>query len=162
MIDAKDRLEATRARLRLAMVPPPEPDRPRLANNNGQSLLHKALELPGIESVAHSVGAWWSHHPLRPMAQIANEASTAAIRPLAERSPYALVLTAGAIGMALVWSRPWRWIFRSAILAGLVPRLATRIVSRLPIESWISMVSAALRRSSGPASRRAVRSTRGV
>lgn len=160
MSDAMKRLEGSRARLRLAMAPPVVPDVPRLTDSPSDSVFHRVLEFPAVESVIESVSAWWSHHPLRPVAQVANEASAAVVRPLAQRNPFVLVLAAAAVGAVLTWSRPWRWIFRSALFAGLAPQLATRIVSRLPLESWMSMLSAALSRPTATAGRQATRTTR--
>ncbi len=97
-----------------------------------------------ISAVAESVEAWWANHPLRPVAGVAVEASDAVIQPLAQRHPLALVGVAALAGASLVWSRPWRWALRSALFAGLLPQLASRVVSSLPIESWINMVSSAL------------------
>ena len=55
-----------------------------------------------------------------------------------------LMLVAGVAGAGLAWTRPWRWIFRSALFAGLVPQLVARFASSLPIESWMSMVGASM------------------
>lgn len=143
MSEALARIEASRERLRLAMLPPPpkaaDPGAPRPA-----SLLHRLSALPLVNAVIESVTSWWVHHPLRPVAQIAGEASNAVVRPIAQRNPLLLVLAASVIGAALAWTRPWRFIFRSALFAGLVPQLAARVVSHLPIESWMSMVGASL------------------
>ena len=143
MSEALARLEASRTRLRLAMLPPPAAE-PSTSAPHGESLLHKFSALPLVSAVTESVSAWWSHHPMRPVAHIATEASNAVVKPIAQRNPWALVLTAGVIGAGLAWTRPWRWIFRSALFAGLVPQLAARVASSLPIESWMSMVGAAV------------------
>lgn len=142
MSEAIDRIELSRARLRLAMTPAPKA--PPHAVGRSQSWLHRIGALPLVHSVMESVEHWWSHHPLRPFTQVAGEASNAVVRPVAQRNPLALVAGAAVVGAALAWSRPWRWIFRSALFAGLVPQLATRVVSNLPIESWMTMVGSAL------------------
>lgn len=160
MSEAKNRLESSRARLRLAMSPSLVKEAPRLTHSPSGSVLQRVLELPAIGSVIESLSEWWSHHPLRPVAQVASEASTAVVKPLAQHNPIALVVAAAAVGACLVWSRPWRWMFRSALFAGLVPQLASRIVSRLPLESWIAMFSAAINRSTSSTSRQATRTPR--
>jgi len=145
MSEALARLEASRLRLRVAMSPPPPPapgERPAA----GGSWLDRLTAFPAVSAILESVGAWWSQHPLRPVAQVAGEASSAIARPIAARNPMTLVLVAAAIGAGLAWSRPWRWIFRSALFAGLIPQLASRVVAHLPIESWMSMVGTALAR----------------
>ena len=143
MTTAVERIEQSRARLRAAMSPPPEtPDDAGAARS--ESWLHKLGALPLVNAVVESVGTWWTQHPLRPVGQMAGEASTALIKPIAQRNPLALVLVAALVGAGLAWSRPWRWIFRSALFAGLVPQLASRVAANLPIESWMSMVGSAL------------------
>ncbi|MBC8056365.1 MAG: hypothetical protein H7Y61_07280 [Rhizobiales bacterium] len=151
MSEALRKVEASRQRLRAAMAPPPQSVHEPAAKSN--SAAQRLLALPIVGAVVDSVTAWWSQHPLRPMAQVANEASTAVMKPLAKRNPFTVVLVAGALGAGLAWTRPWRWMFRSALFAGLVPQLASRVVSSLPIESWMSMVGAAMARQQGPARR---------
>jgi len=146
MSEALDRIEASRARLRLAMTPPP-PNPADDRASRSTSWLDKLGAVPLVHAVVDSVSAWWSHHPLRPVTQVAGEASNAMVKPIAQRNPLALVAVAAAVGASLAWSRPWRWIFRSALFAGLVPQLASRVVSNLPIESWMTMVGSALSRS---------------
>lgn len=145
MSEATDRIEASRARLQLAMSPPPPTSTDR-AGAHAPSWLHSVTDLPLVTAVIDSVTAWWSQHPLRPVVSVASEASTAVVKPLAQRNPLTLVLVAGVIGAGLAWTRPWRWIFRSALFAGLVPQLASRVVSSLPIESWMSLAGASLSR----------------
>ncbi|MES2100964.1 MAG: hypothetical protein V4569_14150 [Pseudomonadota bacterium] len=145
MSEASDRIEASRARLQLAMSPPP-PTPTERAGAQAPSWLHRVTDLPLVSAVIESLTAWWSQHPLRPVVSVANEASTAVVKPLAQRNPLTLVLVAGAIGAGLAWTRPWRWIFRSALFAGLVPQLASRVVSGLPIESWMTLAGASLSR----------------
>jgi hypothetical protein len=141
---ALDRLEASRARLREAMRPAaPAPPRGR-PENAGRSWLQGLRALPIISLVADALHGWWLQNPLRPVALVAAEASNAVARPLAQRHPIALMLVAGTAGAALSWARPWRWALRSALLAGLVPQLASRVVDKLPIESWLTLLSAAL------------------
>lgn len=125
------------------MLPPPPPERGALTPHR-ESLLRRVSALPLVNAVIESVTSWWSHHPMRPVAHIANEASNAVVKPIAQRNPWSLVLAAGVVGAGLAWTRPWRWLFRSALFAGLVPQLAARIASSLPIESWMSMVGASL------------------
>lgn len=144
MSDAMDRIEASRARIRLAMSPPVPPPPDVHGEPSSSSWLHRLGDVPLVSAVVESVSAWWSHHPLRPVAQVANDASAAIVRPVAQRNPMTLVLVAAFVGAGLAWSRPWRWIFRSALFAGLVPQLAARVASSLPIESWMSMAGAAM------------------
>lgn len=139
---ALERVGLSRARLRRAMQPPPAPT-PTHARMPGpfDAWLQRLRALPLIAEMTDSVAAWWAQHPLRPVSQVAGEASNAVVRPLAQRHPLLLVLAAGLLGAGLAWSRPWRWMVRSALFAGLVPQFAARVVARLPLDSWLAMLS---------------------
>jgi hypothetical protein len=139
MIDAAQRVELTRARLRKAMTPPPPAPR-RIAKPGKVTWLEKAKHLPVVGVVVDALDSWWMHHPLRPVTQVVGEASNAAVQPLAQSNPITLVVGAAVAGAALAWSRPWRWMLRSALFAGIVPQIATRIISRLPVETWMARV----------------------
>lgn len=133
---ALERLEASRARLRREMSPP-------AASTNGNVLpgvswLDAIKDLPLIGRVTSLLRQW------RPVGQLIVEAAREGATPLAERHPFALVLVAGAAGAVSLWIRPWRWIFSSAVLAALLPRLVALAASRVPLESWIKMIGASL------------------
>ena len=97
-------------------------------------------QMPLTRIVTDTVGSWWTHHPLRLAASVAAEGVGAIARPLAQRHALLLVLGATLAGGLLVRSRPWRWIVKPALFAGLLPQLATRLVARLPPSSWVSVV----------------------
>jgi hypothetical protein len=138
---AVERVELSRACLRSAMLPAaPAAD----ASRQHASFLDTVREIPIIGVVAESMRDWWAHHPLHAVGEVVVGASAAAVVPLARRHPYALVLIAGAVAAALVWRRPWRWLFSSAVFAGLLPRLASRAIAKLPLDAWIAMLSASL------------------
>ena len=139
---ASERIDFSRARLRAAMSPPPAPAAD--ADAGKTSWTQRLKQLPVISLVFESLDAWWTNHPLHAAAQVAAEASSAVVRPVARRHPFALVFVAGAVGALLVWSRPWRWALRPALLAGLAPQFASRVVKNLPIESWMTLLGAAL------------------
>ena len=141
------RVEASRARLRLAMMPEVPPAE---ATRAAHSLRARLLNIPVIGGVVASVQTWWSSHPYRPAAQVASEATHAVVNPIARRHPYALVLAAAIFGAGLAWTRPWRWIFRSALFAGLLPQLATKAVTSLPIDSWLKVFGTAMSTRAAP------------
>ena len=144
-MSAVDRLELSRTRLRLAMRPPP----PLLsAEPADPSLLQRLRHLPVVGLVTESVDAWWLNHPMRMVSHVAAQASTAVVRPVARLHPVAFVLVAAAVGALLVFSRPWRWALRPALLAGLAPQFASRVVAKLPIESWMTMLDSTLSKAS--------------
>lgn len=137
-----DRLELSRARLRSAMSPPPPPTVSDAARDH--TWLRRLRELPVVALVVESLSAWWANHPLHAAGQVAAQASGAVVRPVARRHPIALVLGAGLAGALLIWSRPWRWALRPALLAGLAPQFASRVLAHLPIESWLTLLASTL------------------
>ena len=138
MSAATARIELSRERLRLAMDPPPEPPRPRTE----RPFVDRVLAWPVLTDVLEAVRPWGSAHPMRPVGLMASEAANAAARPVAQRHPWLLVLGAAVVGGALAYGRPWRWLLRSTLFAGLVPQIASRVASSLPLESWMTTVGA--------------------
>ena len=134
---AIDRIEFSRARLRQVMMPPP----PAASGQAEASWIDRLESLPAVRVVIDAVSNWWARHPLRVVTLVAAEASSAAARPLAQSNPLALVVVAAIAGAVLAWSRPWRWLVKPALFAGLVPQVAARIVTGLPVESWAHMLS---------------------
>lgn len=158
MTAALDKLQVSRERMRLAMLPPPapEPPAPRLPGDpwaQPREWVHRLREFRYVNEVVSFVETWWATHPMRPVLHVAEEAGNAVARPVAQRSPLTLVLGAAAVGAGLAWVRPWRLLFRSALFAGLVPQLASRLVSRLPLESWMSMAGSMVSRRGAAAAR---------
>jgi hypothetical protein len=138
------RLAASREQIRLALVldmaaesPPPAPP-----SDAGAALLQDLLRLPGVAVVAEALHSWWAGHPLRLAVQAGGVVAQAALKPLARRHPWALVLGAFVGGALLARSRPWRWALRPALLAGLLPQLLVTAATRLPLDSWLGMLSA--------------------
>lgn len=134
---AIERIEASRARLRHAMLPPSavrnaEPATGLIA------WLERIKDQPSIAVVIDALQSWWSRHPMRPLVQMASETANAVAKPIAQHNPIALVVAAGLIGVAFAWSRPWRWALKPALFAGLLPQLVTRLVAHLPIETWLA------------------------
>ena len=136
-MSAVQRIEASRARLRHAMQPPPaRPD--KAATSGPLAWLQRLKEQPSIAVIIDALQSWWSRHPMRPLIQVASDASNAVARPIASHNPVALVAAAGLIGIVFAWSRPWRWALKPALFAGLMPQLVSRVVAQLPLESWLA------------------------
>ena len=147
---ASERINFSRARLRAAMSPPPAPAAG--IEPGPVRWLQRIKQVPMISLVLESFDAWWKNHPLHAAGQVAAQASNAVVQPVARRHPLALISIAGALGALLVWSRPWRWALRPALLAGLATQLASRVIANLPIESWMTLLGAVLSKSpSSPA-----------
>jgi hypothetical protein len=144
VVSPSERLAMSRERLRQAMRPKRAADSPRAARGAGS---------PGVwlgSLKAHPIGAilfdavthWWSHHPLRLASMVAADATSAVVRPMAQRNPIALVLGALVVGGLMAWSRPWRWLLTPALLAGLVPRIFSKAMAMVPPQSWMAMLAA--------------------
>lgn len=136
------RLELSRARLRLAMLPPPalpgnEPATGALA------WLERIKHQPAIAILIDTLQGWWSRHPLRAALHVASETGNAVIKPIAQHNPITLVALACGAGAVLAWSRPWRWALKPALFAGLMPQLVSRVVANLPLESWLAVFTQA-------------------
>jgi hypothetical protein len=90
---------------------------------------HASVSVGGI--VGEVVGEWWAEHPLHTSATLAVAASRSAIVPLVRQHPAAVLGSAAAVGAALVWARPWRWLLRPALILGIASQLAARTMARM-------------------------------
>ena len=124
------------------MLPPPEVSSSHRLGGGIDAIANKLLDrlkaLPAVNILIEAIEDWWSQHPLRTASHVAAEATRRLATPIAEKHPLALVAAAAGLGALLVLTRPWRWILRPALLAGLVPALAARAVRELPIDSLLS------------------------
>lgn len=122
-----ERLARSRERLRLALNGlPPASDDPQAAQQAAAAAApwwDKLAALPGASIVIEAAQQWWARHPLRANIVLAFNATQAVVKPVAQRHPVALVAAAFVIGGLLAWQRPWRWILRPALFAGLLPQL---------------------------------------
>ena len=141
-MNAVERMELSRARLRDAMLPPPAlPSRGSPAAP--LAWLERLKDQPAVAIVVDTLRSWWSRHPLRAVVHVASEATNAVAKPIAQHNPVALVVLAGLAGAVLAWSRPWRWALKPALFAGLMPQLVSRVVANLPLESWLAVFASA-------------------
>jgi len=153
VVGAIERLALSRERLRSTMMPAPPKSSSNASAISGAdgsftaNLAERVKELPGAAMVIDAVQTWWSQHPLRTATLVAGEASRKFAAPLAERNPVALILGAVVVGALVAWTRPWRWILRPALLAGLLPAIASRFMRQLPLESWLRMFASVTARS---------------
>ncbi len=143
---AAARLALSRAMLRSAMLPTPRTGAASGVSGQGvggwaESLVERVRSLPGAGAIVETMQSWWDQHPLRPAGRIAAATARRFAGPIAERSPLKLVFAAAAFGAVLAILRPWRWLLRSAIFAGLVPALAMRAVRELPLDTLFDAFS---------------------
>lgn len=94
---------------------------------------------PGPGPATLLVGALataWLQRPSQVPWQAAVVLADAALTPLARRHPWMLTGAAAGVGMALGVLRPWRWLLRPAVLAGLLSPVVAQVAARcLPIQS---------------------------
>ena len=168
---ALQRLAASRGKLQLALMPPPEPDESDdTAGSSGSTApgrllrkLWRQLRSAGRKStvVDLALGAlqsWWSTHPWRPAVNVVRLDLDATLVPLVRRHPWAAVGVAAAAGAVVVGLRPWRWAplrgSRASWQAGLTAKLL-RQAAHLPWEAVLAALMATLataqaRRASAP------------
>ena len=145
---AAERLEASRARLRSALMaiahPPPKPsllgDLGGIGSFGGQ-ILERLKSFPAVALVIESIEQWWAEHPLHAAGSLAEEASRRYIGPIARKNPTAVIISSAVVGALLIAARPWRWLLRPALFVGLVPQIASHALKRMPLDSWLQMLS---------------------
>lgn len=122
-----ERLTLSRARLRLAMAEmaaPPSQAPGAGARPSGPGWRARLAQGPATRLLLLELGlAWWARQPLRLLLPLAAQAAQAVLGPTAQRHPVGLVLSAAAVGAALVQARPWQWLSATALLASLLRRL---------------------------------------
>lgn len=117
---ALSRLQASRLRLRAALIPP-DPDasasasaqtpgrRPRRLGALWRSWRRSMHGWPLIDLALGTAQTWWHRQPLRPVAELLVDELRATAVPLVRKHPLLTVAAAGALGVLLVAGRPWRW-----------------------------------------------------
>ena len=135
---AQARLAVSRARLRLALMPP-DPDSAQ-ANAGGvgrkphrlgamwRSWRRSMHGWPLVDLALDTAHTWWQRQPLRPVGELLAVELRATALPLVRKHPLITVAAAGALGVLLVAGRPWRW------------PLVTRQMHRAPhrVGSWLT------------------------
>lgn len=144
---AVERLALSRERLRRAMMPTPSEREGGHTRGDGIGgwaalLVDRITAIPGARVLIEAVRTWWSQHPLHAAGLVAAEASRKLAAPIAERNPLTLVFGALLFGAVLALTRPWRWLLRPALFAGLLPALVASVMRELPVDSWLKIFAA--------------------
>nr|WP_315429471.1 hypothetical protein [uncultured Albidiferax sp.] len=100
--------------------------------------------IPLANVLFEAIGSWWTQHPLRIACILAADTTKAIVQPMARRNPLGVALGALLLGGLLVWGRPWRWILKPALFAGLSTQLLSKGIAHLPLQSWMTTLVAAL------------------
>jgi len=142
---ASGRLERSRDALRLAMRGRDVPVGRESSDAFGSphrgwagSLRETVRAVPGADVVMDVLSHWWANHPLHSAATVAGEAARGLAGPTARRNPVGLVVGALVCGALMVRLKPWRWLPRTLLFAGLLPQLASRLVAAVPLETWLN------------------------
>jgi hypothetical protein len=134
------KLAQSRAHLRVAMQPLNRIDG-AADDFPGESRPAFWNSLPGVGILREALEDWWAHHPLRMATVITEKAASALLRPTAQKHPVLLMAGAVLAGAVLVRMKPWRWGLKKAMFAGLLPHLISKVVSELPLASWIELLT---------------------
>jgi hypothetical protein len=148
------RLAQSRDRLRQAMrdvSAPPDRLGKQSAGGSAAAWLDSLKALPGASLVIEALSSWWARHPLRIAAMVGADAAKALVLPVAQRHPLGLMLGALLLGAALACSRPWRWMFKPALLAGLLPQLISKAMAQVPAQSWMAVLTSLAQERGKPA-----------
>ena len=143
---AARRLQDSRARIRDWMQATTEMrDRPAGAQPSA-SWLDLLGEIPVLGKIVLGVRAALRNSPIPVVARLAERAGNEALRPTAKRHPLALVGVAAAGGAFLLWAKPWRTVLRSALLAGMLSQLGSRLIAQIPLASVLDALQSVARR----------------
>jgi hypothetical protein len=116
---AVERLDASRARLRLALsLNNPVPlDASARSKNYVETVLALRTRLGELATVCHVV-------------------AKATIAPVAQKHPWALVVGAFGLGGLLVFVRPWNWISGPAWVSQFLPTAPQPSIEKLRPKQW--------------------------
>lgn len=143
VVSPAERLALSRERLRRAMRPQRAAGGAAARGPSSPGAWLGALKAHPVGAILFdAVARWWSQHPMRLAGMVAANATSAVVRPVAQRHPLTLVLGALVVGGLMVWSRPWRWLVTPALLAGLVPQIFSKAMAMVPPQSWMAVLAA--------------------
>ena len=112
------RIEASRARLRSAMLPPPNAaasdagpgfSLPRRWRAMWRSFMRSGPLATVASTAAGAIGSWWRSQPWHSTGEWAGRALLAEVQPLVRRHPLMAVAVGASLGAAVAWALPWRW-----------------------------------------------------
>ncbi len=152
-----DRLTLSRERLRMALRDQENETGKAQTSSSGSGSsgiwLKGLKKIPGADVVIEAVSSWWAQHPLRMVGVVASDAAKVVVQPMAQRHPFSLVFGVLILGGLFTWSRPWRWILKPALFAGLMPQLLSKALAHIPVHKWMLVLAALNEKPRTPSSR---------
>ncbi|WP_367849329.1 hypothetical protein [Rhodoferax sp. WC2427] len=142
---ATERLENSRALLRQALQGKAKSRPASGASDPAPEWLAGLKSIPLVTVLVEAVSSWWMQHPLRIASLVAVDTARVVVQPLARSNPLGLVAGALVLGAVVAWARPWRWVLKPAMLAGLWPQLLSKGIAHLPMESWLDALASVAR-----------------
>lgn len=144
--DAVERLELSRARMRLALQ---GTDSARGAGTSGQGFgpstqqpavgwFGRLASMPVVRLLLDALAGRWRRHPWQASALLANDLARTVLQPVAQSHPWRLVAVSAAVGGSLIYTRAWRWLPRPALLLGLVPQLLAQALKSPDVRGWLA------------------------
>lgn len=142
--DANERLAQSRERLRQAMrlgaLAPRGTGASTSLGASGREGTASASATLGLPVIVQVLLEGWSRHPLRTAITLGHCAAKAILQPMANKHPVALMLAALLVGASVAYLRPWRWVVKPGFRTGLLPHLAYKTLSRIPLTMWWSVL----------------------
>jgi hypothetical protein len=139
---AAERLAASRERMRAWMI---ETDGGRDRRRRAEAaaaaghkppIADRLHDIPVVGLILDAFDTWWSHHPLQ---GVTTGMAQDRLGPLVHRHPLLTMAGAFFVGMLMVRVKPWRWLGRSAIVAGLTGQIVSRAIAAIPLEALLGL-----------------------
>ena len=146
------RLQASRAQLRAAMLPPVGPpastsgfEWPRRWRAMWRTWTRSGPVAMAAGAAVDAVQSWWHRQPWHATTELAGRAVLAETLPLVRRHPLWAVALGACVGAAEVAARPWRWAAvnrRMRPIGGQVLGWAMAQLSQVPVQMALAALLA--------------------
>ena len=160
---ALQRLAASRLRLRHELIDD-TPDNAGASPRHGFNVprrlralwrsLRRGLRGSPVAAVAMTaLQEWWRGHPWRAASELVAQEFNASLTPIVRRHPVAAMLVSGAVGLAIMTTKPWRWPLvhrRLQPLPGRLMRWGFRQLGQAPGQALLSALLVMLARHAPP------------
>lgn len=150
---ALDNLEASRRRLRNAMLPPPPDPADPPVDGSGPLRRVKAMwrrwrrqggKSTAVQFALQAFESWWLPHPWRQIGEAAAEPVIGTVAPLIRRHPLWAVVVAASAGAGLAAARPWRWDLVAQQLQPMRSRAFSWVFSQATSPAGLAVIASLL------------------